>query len=91
MARLVLVNGMGPLSFKLEDGSTLSVCTCGLSKTFPLCSGKHVMIQDEDKRTVYVYNDNYERLGEVKYIYTIDGERINPRNIKKLKYSSGQA
>lgn len=90
MARLVLTEGKGPLIFRLEDGSTISICTCGLSKTFPLCSGKHIMIQDEDSEQVYVYGDDYRRLGAVKLIVTEDGREINPKNIKKLDFISGQ-
>jgi len=90
MARLVLVEGMGPLRFRLEDGSTISICTCGLSKTFPLCSGKHVMIQDEDPKSIYIYDDDYNRFGVVDRITTIDGREISPQNIKKLRYVKGQ-
>ncbi|MCE4629395.1 MAG: hypothetical protein F7C82_03860 [Desulfurococcales archaeon] len=90
MARLVLVEGMGPLRFKLEDGSTISICTCGLSRTFPLCSGKHVMIQDEKPESVYVYDDGYNRLGIVDQITTLDGKKISPTIIKKLRYTRGQ-
>ena len=90
MARLVLAKGMGPIRFKLEDGSILSVCTCGLSRTFPLCSGKHVMIQDEDAESIYVYDEEYTRLGKVKHVILVNDEKIPPGLIKKLRYAGGQ-
>ncbi|MCE4624411.1 MAG: CDGSH iron-sulfur domain-containing protein [Desulfurococcales archaeon] len=78
MARLVLFKGKGPRLVKLSDGSHIMVCTCGLSETFPFCSGKHILIQDEGDDEVYAYNNKRQRLGKIKSIVLEGGEEIDP-------------
>ena len=40
MARLVRLTGTGPQKIEPTD-KPVFVCTCGLSKKFPLCDGTH--------------------------------------------------
>lgn len=47
---------------------------CGLSDTYPICSGKHKLVRDEEDNKVYAYDQNGNRLGA-----------INLENIEKLR------
>jgi CDGSH-type Zn-finger protein len=38
---------------------------CGLSDTYPICSGKHRLVGDEEEGRVYVYDQGGNRLGTV--------------------------
>ena len=40
MARLVRLTATGPVKIEPRD-KPISICACGLSKTFPLCDGAH--------------------------------------------------
>jgi CDGSH-type Zn-finger protein len=40
MARIVRLTATGPVKFEPRD-KPISICACGLSKTFPLCDGAH--------------------------------------------------
>ena len=37
------------------------VCTCGLSKKFPLCDGTHKICRDEPEGATFVYDANGQR------------------------------
>lgn len=41
-----------------ENGrfKVLSVCTCGVSRKFPLCDGMHKACKNEDPNTLYHYD-----------------------------------
>jgi len=62
MARLVRFRGKGPIPV---GDPPVAVCACGLSKTFPFCSGAHIKIQDEDDDETYVYDRRGRRVGKV--------------------------
>jgi CDGSH-type Zn-finger protein len=60
MARLVRLTEMAPMKIEAKDipeGKALSICTCGLSRKFPLCDGAHKSARaTEQPGTLYVYN-----------------------------------
>ena len=35
---------------------TLSICGCGISRTFPICDGAHKCCKDEEPNHVYTYD-----------------------------------
>jgi len=37
------------------------VCTCGLSKKFPLCDGSHKKCHDETEGATFIYDDQGQR------------------------------
>ncbi len=86
MPRILMFKHKKPLEIELADGSRLVVCGCGLSETFPFCSGKHILIQDEDDDKVYVYDERAERIGEVEHIVVKNRGKISVKNIRRLEY-----
>lgn len=60
MSRIVIMHGHGPQKFATKDG-VISICTCGLSKKFPLCDDSHDLTLDEDKDTLYQYDEAGKR------------------------------
>ncbi len=81
MARIVVFTGRGPKPVKLVDGRVVSICTCGLSKTFPFCSGAHVHVSGEKEGEVYVY-DGLRRV-RVTGVETEEGPR-DPRGLPSV-------
>lgn len=52
---------MKPLRVEMEQGSTLSICSCGKSKNGPFCDGSHkgsehkpIRIVADEKKTVSI-------------------------------------
>lgn len=41
MARLVRLVSQGPYKLDTQGKPVVSICACGLSKTFPICDGTH--------------------------------------------------
>ncbi len=65
MARLIIHTAKKPYIYTLPSGESVAICMCGLSDKYPLCSGKHKLVQDEDDAKVYTYDETgYRRLGE---------------------------
>jgi len=60
MARLVRLTGTGPQKIEPSDKPTF-VCTCGLSKKFPLCDGTHKICRDEPEGATFVYDAQGQR------------------------------
>lgn len=58
MARLVRHDAQGPKEVKTENGDSVWVCMCGLSKNKPLCDGSHKRTKDEKQGALYSYDDN---------------------------------
>ena len=81
MARIVVFRGRGPVRVRMADGSSMWFCSCGLSRTFPFCSGAHIHVQDEDGDAVYVYDGSGRRLGRVARIVLEDGSAVEPGEI----------
>lgn len=65
MARLVRLEGMGPLKIE-PQAKPIWVCTCGLSKTFPLCDGTHKGCVQEEAGTLYVYDRDRRTVVETR-------------------------
>lgn len=91
MARLVLFRGKGPVPAKMVDGSTMWFCSCGMSRTFPFCSGAHIHVQDEEDDAVYVYDGSGRRIRRVAKIVLEDGSEVDPREIMARKPIKEQA
>ena len=81
MARLVVFEGRGPKPLRLLDGRVVSVCTCGLSKTFPFCSGAHVHVSGEEEGRVYLY-EGPSRV-RVRVVETEEGPR-DPEELPRV-------
>jgi len=60
MARLVRLTGTGPMKLEPQEKPTF-VCTCGLSKKFPLCDGSHKKCHDETEGATFIYDDQGQR------------------------------
>lgn len=60
MARIVIMHGHGPQKFATKDG-VISICTCGLSKKYPLCDDSHNLTLDEQKDALYQYDETGKR------------------------------
>ncbi len=88
MPRLLVFKHKNPLEVELVDGTRIVVCGCGLSDTFPFCSGKHILIQDEDEDKIYVYDEKAERLGEVDSIIVKERGKVDAKNIRKVLYTT---
>ncbi|MEB3806296.1 MAG: CDGSH iron-sulfur domain-containing protein [Desulfurococcales archaeon] len=78
MARLILFRDRGP---RVDEETLKSICWCGLSKTYPYCSGMHIHITDEDEEKIYVYDSKGNRIGAVAKIILEDGREIDPAAI----------
>ena len=74
MTRLVRFKAKQPVRL---GNPPVSICACGLSKTYPLCSGAHILVQDEDDDKIYVYNNKGERLGEVLSVVLKEGGKAD--------------
>jgi CDGSH-type Zn-finger protein len=73
MARIVRLTSLKPLKIETKDlpvGKPLSICTCGLSQTFPLCDGSHKVAREIEKPgMLYTYDVTRTR---------IVGEAVDP-------------
>jgi CDGSH-type Zn-finger protein len=63
--RVILHTAKGPYEYKTPSGESVWICMCGLSDTYPICSGKHKLVRDEDERSVYIYDQTGNRLGTI--------------------------
>ena len=59
MPRFVRRTAHKPHVYKLDDGTSISICACGLSKNeFGLCDGSHNKTLTEDPDLDYVYDED---------------------------------
>ncbi len=63
--RIVLHTAKGPYEYKTQNGESVWICMCGLSDTYPVCSGKHRLVRDEDDYRAYIYDQGGNRLGTI--------------------------
>ncbi len=78
MARLVRFHGKGPV---MVGNPPVAICSCGLSKTFPYCSGAHIHVQDEDEDSIYVYDRSGISRVEVSGLRTKEGDEVDPGEV----------
>ncbi|MCE4613854.1 MAG: hypothetical protein F7C07_08535 [Desulfurococcales archaeon] len=60
----------------------MAICMCGLSDTYPLCSGKHAITADEEDEVVYFYDPNKNRAGKASKIVLEEGEKEPGESVK---------
>ncbi|WP_069807158.1 CDGSH iron-sulfur domain-containing protein [Vulcanisaeta thermophila] len=63
--RVVLHTRKGPYEYKTPSGESVWICMCGLSDTYPICSGKHRLVADEKENEVYLYTQDGKRIGVI--------------------------
>ena len=63
--RVILHTAKGPYEYKTPSGESVWICLCGLSDTYPICSGKHKLVRDEEDGKVYIYDQGGNRLGTI--------------------------
>lgn len=71
MARIVRLTATGPVKLDIRE-KPVSICACGLSKTFPICDGAHKTtskleqpgrLYQYDPQTLAVIRDEPDPLG----------------------------
>lgn len=57
MPRLVRLTATGSIKVGPSD-KPISICACGLSRTFPICDGSHKVARERetDPETLYIYD-----------------------------------
>lgn len=70
MARLVLFRGTGPV--QVGDPPT-TICGCGLSKSWPYCTGAHINTASEEENKIYLYDEKGRERWQVTHITTEKG------------------
>jgi|GEM_PF-283038 CDGSH-type Zn-finger protein len=83
MARLIVHTAKRPYQYKTPKGDVIWICMCGLSDTYPICSGRHKSTTDEEDSKVYIYDENRQRVSEVNSIQG-DGKQIDLKAVKKV-------
>ena len=83
MARIVVHTRKAPYIYKTPKGDVVAICMCGLSDTYPLCSGKHAVTADEEEGVVYFYDPGKSRVGKASKIVLEEGEK-NPEEAVKV-------
>ncbi|MCE4627637.1 MAG: hypothetical protein F7C34_00605 [Desulfurococcales archaeon] len=91
MARVVVYEGKGPVEVKLVDGSIVWLCGCGLSVTFPFCSGRHIRTYSEDDDGIYAYDRDGNLLGRIRKIVLEDGREISPESLVRARLRGEEA
>lgn len=57
MARRVIHAAQGPVEFKTQNGDSVWICRCGLTKSEQgLCDGAHKQTHDEKEGELYEYD-----------------------------------
>jgi CDGSH-type Zn-finger protein len=82
MARIVIHTKKAPYLYKTPKGDVVAICMCGLSDTYPLCSGKHTITTDEEDDIVYFYDPNKKRVGRATKVTLEDGEKDVQETVK---------
>jgi CDGSH-type Zn-finger protein len=67
MPRLVRLYHNGPIKVE-SSGKPISICACGLSRTFPICDGAHkaAKIAETDPTALYVYDADRRAILEAR-------------------------
>lgn len=67
MPRLVRLTHTGPVKVEPRE-KPISICACGLSRTFPLCDGAHKQLKttETDPEALYVYDPDRVSIVETR-------------------------
>ena len=65
MARIVIHTAKRPHRHVTEKGEEVWICMCGLSDTYPICSGKHRLVAREGDDSLHLYDQNGNAIGTV--------------------------
>lgn len=67
MPRLVRMTHTGSIKVGPSD-KPISICACGLSRTFPICDGSHkaARLVETDPNALYVYDADRMKVVEVR-------------------------
>ncbi|MCS7094710.1 MAG: hypothetical protein NZ988_02730 [Thaumarchaeota archaeon] len=77
MARLIVHTAKRPYRHVTEKGEEVWICMCGLSETYPICSGKHRVVARESDQEVLMYDQECKPIGQAA--------GIQPELLVKLK------
>lgn len=68
MPRLVRLTQTSPMKIEPGHEKPVWVCTCGLSRTFPICDGSHkaARVAETDPGALYVYNADRTTIVETR-------------------------
>ncbi len=64
MARYVRFEAQRPIKLEPQEKAVF-ICACGLSKTFPICDGRHKRTLNEKPDGTFVYDAECESACEV--------------------------
>ncbi len=65
MARIVIHTAKRPYRHVTEKGEEVWICMCGLSDTYPICSGKHRLVARETDGPIHIYDQNGNAIGTI--------------------------
>ncbi len=65
MARIVIHTAKRPYRHVTEKGEEVWICMCGLSDTYPICSGKHRLVAREGDDSLHLYDQKGNAIGTV--------------------------
>lgn len=61
--RLIIHAAKRPYRHVTERGEEVWICMCGLSETYPICSGRHRLVARERDDEVLMYDERGELIG----------------------------
>ncbi|MEM2931960.1 MAG: hypothetical protein QW413_03120 [Nitrososphaerota archaeon] len=65
MARIVIHTAKRPYRYTTQSGENVWICMCGLSETYPICSGKHRICAAEKEDEIIAYDQDANKI-EIK-------------------------
>ncbi len=61
MARIIIHTAKRPYRYTTQKGEDVWICMCGLSDTYPICSGKHKICAAE-KEEILAYDQDANKI-----------------------------
>ena len=65
MARIVIHTAKRPHRHVTDKGEEVWICMCGLSDTYPICSGKHRLVAREKDDEIHLYDQHGNQIAVV--------------------------